>query len=71
MKQTTVYYKIINTLINNLKHRADIKILKKPSFLIQLFSKKRHPDIYFYSGALDENSIEFIKYTKFVITNSQ
>ena len=70
MKQTTVYYKIINTLINNLKHRDDIKILKKPSFLTKLFSKKRYPDIYFHSGELDENSIEFIKNSKFVVTNS-
>ncbi|MCT7508661.1 glycosyltransferase [Aliarcobacter cryaerophilus] len=70
MKQTTVYYKISNTLINNLKHRDDIKILKKPSFLIKLFSKKRYPDIYFHSGELDENSIEFIKNSKFVVTNS-
>ena len=70
MKQTTVYYKTSNTLINNLKHRDDIKILKKPSFLIKLFSKKRYPDIYFHSGELDENSIEFIKNSKFVVTNS-
>ena len=70
MKQTTVYYKISNTLINNLKHRKDIKILKKPSFLTKLFSKKRYPDIYFHSGELDENSIEFIKNSKFVVTNS-
>ena len=70
MKQTTVYYKTINTLINNLKHRDDIKILKKPSFLTKLFSKKRYPDIYFHSGELDENSIEFIKNSKFVVTNS-
>ncbi|WP_148624003.1 glycosyltransferase [Aliarcobacter cryaerophilus] len=70
MKQTTVYYKVSNTLINNLKHRDDIKILKKPSFLTNLFSKKRYPDIYFHSGELDEDSIEFIKNSKFVITNS-
>ena len=70
MKQTTVYYKISNTLINNLKHREDIKILKKPSFLTKLFSKKRYPDIYFHSGELDENSIDFIKNSKFVVTNS-
>ena len=70
MKQTTVYYKISNTLINNLKHRDDIKILKKPSFLTKLFSKKRYPDIYFHSEELDENSIEFIKNSKFVVTNS-
>ena len=31
MKQTTVYYKISNTLINNLKHRKDIKILNQTS----------------------------------------
>ena len=70
MKQTTVYYKISNTLINNLKHRDDIKILKKPSFITKLFSKKRYPDIYFHSGELDENSIDFIKNSKFVVTNS-
>lgn len=70
MKQTTVYYKTSNTLINNLKHRDDIKILKKPSLLTKLFSKKRYPDIYFHSGELDENSIEFIKNSKFVVTNS-
>ena len=70
MKQTTVYYKISNTLINNLKHREDIKILKKPSFITKLFSKKRYPDIYFHSGELDENSIDFIKNSKFVVTNS-
>ena len=70
MKQTTVYYKISNTLINNLKARDDIKILKKPSFITKLFSKKRYPDIYFHSGELDENSIEFIKNSKFVVTNS-
>lgn len=70
MKQTTVYYKTSNTLINNLKHRKDIKILKKPSFLTKLFSKKRYSDIYFHSGELDENSIEFIKNSKFVVTNS-
>ena len=70
MKQTTVYYKTSNTLINNLKHRDDIKILKKPSFITKLFSKKRYPDIYFHSGELDENSIDFIKNSKFVVTNS-
>ncbi|MBK6303035.1 MAG: glycosyltransferase family 4 protein [Arcobacter sp.] len=70
MKQTTVYYKISNTLINRLKARDDIKILKKSSFLTKLFSKKRYPDIYFHSGELDENSIEFIKNSKFVVTNS-
>ena len=70
MKQTTIHYKTSNTLINNLKHRKDIKILKKPSFITKLFSKKRYPDIYFHSGELDENSIEFIKNSKFVVTNS-
>ena len=61
MKQTTVYYKINNTLINNLKHRDDIKILKKNIFSHKVIFKKRYPDIYFHSGELDENSIEFIK----------
>ena len=50
MKQTTVYYKISNTLINNLKHRDNIKILKKQSFLTKLFSKKTYPDIYLNRG---------------------
>ena len=70
MKQTTIHYKTSNTLINRLKARDDIKILKKSSFLTKLFSKKRYPDIYFHSGELDENSIEFIKNSKFVVTNS-
>ena len=70
MKQTTIHYKTSNTLINRLKARDDIKILKKPSFITKLFSKKRYPDIYFHSGELDENSIEFIKNSKFVVTNS-
>ena len=70
MKQTTIHYKTSNTLINRLKARDDIKILKKPSFLTKLFSKKRYPDIYFHSGELDENSIDFIKNSKFVVTNS-
>ena len=64
MKQTTIHYKTSNTLINRLKARDDIKILKKSSFLTKLFSKKRYPDIYFHSGELDENSIEFIKNSK-------
>ena len=70
MKQTTICYKTSNTLINKLKARDDIKILKKPSFITKFFSKKRYPDIYFHSGELDENSIDFIKNSKFVITNS-
>ena len=70
MKQTTIHYKTSNTLINSLKARDDIKILKKSSFITKLFSKKRYPDIYFHSGELDENSIEFIKNSKFVVTNS-
>ena len=40
MKQTTVYYKISNTLINNLKHRDDIKILKNHLFSQSYFQKK-------------------------------
>ena len=70
MKQTTIHYKTSNTLINRLKARDDIKILKKSSFITKLFSKKRYPDIYFHSGELDENSIDFIKNSKFVVTNS-
>ncbi len=70
MKQTTIRYKTSNTLINRLKARDDIKILKKSSFITKFFSKKRYPDIYFHSGELDENSIDFIKNSKFVVTNS-
>ena len=61
MKQTTIHYKTSNTLINRLKARDDIKILKKSSFITKFFSKKRYSDIYFHSGELDENSIDFIK----------
>ena len=42
MKQTTIHYKTSNTLINRLKARDDIKILKKSSFITKFFSKKRY-----------------------------
>lgn len=70
MKQTTIHYKATNSLINRLKQKDDIKVLKKSSFITKLFSKKKYPDIYFHSGELDENSIDFIKNSKFTITNS-
>ncbi|RXI28684.1 glycosyltransferase [Aliarcobacter trophiarum] len=70
MKQITIDYKTSNILINRLKTKEDIKVLKKSSFFANIFSKKRYPDIYFHSGDLDENSIDFIKNSKFIVTNS-
>jgi hypothetical protein len=70
MKQKTIYFKTENNLINSIKQSEDIKILKKPTGLFKLFSKKNYADIYFHTGNLDEDSIEEIKNSKITIANS-
>ncbi|TLS96619.1 glycosyltransferase [Aliarcobacter cibarius] len=70
MKQKTIYFKTENNLINSIKKSEDIKILKKPTGLFKLFSKKNYADIYFHTGNLDEDSIEEIKNSKITIANS-
>ena len=70
MKQKTIYFKTENSLINSIKKSEDIKILKKPTGLFKLFSKKNYADIYFHTGNLDEDSIEEIKNSKITIANS-
>ena len=55
MKQTTVYYKISNTLINNLKHRDDIKILRnleRKQDFVEEDANNRHEGIEFESKGL-------------------
>ncbi len=70
MNQITVSFKTENSLINSLKHRTDIKILKKSSSLAQIFKKKKYADVYFHTGNLDEESINNIKNSKVTIANS-
>lgn len=70
MSQKTIYFKTENSLINSIKTRADIKILKKGSAIAKFFGKKSYSDIYFHSGSLDEDSINRIKNSKITIVNS-
>ncbi|WP_198306194.1 glycosyltransferase [Arcobacter vandammei] len=70
MNKKRVYYKSSNTLINSIKNRDDIKIVKKPSTLAKIFNKKVEADIFFHSGSLDDESISWIKNSKVTITNS-
>ena len=70
MKQTTIAFKTTNILIEDLKKRENIKILKEKVFLASLFGKNVFPDIYFHSGSLNEKSIENIKNSKLTIVNS-
>jgi hypothetical protein len=70
MNKTTISYKSSNLLIENLKKQENIEVLKKENFISSLFGKKKYADVYFYSGNLDEKSIENIKNSKITIVNS-
>lgn len=70
MNQKTVHFQMTNTLINSIKNKDNIKILKKTSTLAKIFTKKKYADIYFHSGNLDDYSIDYIKNAKFTIVNS-
>lgn len=70
MSKKTIYFKSANSLINQLKKRDDIQVLKDQGFISSLFKKKVYPDIYFHSNTLDEKAIDYILNSKFTITNS-
>ena len=70
MSKKTIYFKSPNSLINQLKQRDDIQVLKEQGFISSLFKKKVYPDIYFHSNTLDEKAIDYILNSKFIITNS-
>ncbi len=70
MSKKTIYFKSSNTLINKIRNKSEIITLKKPSFLSKLLNKKYEADIYFHSGALDDEAMNWIKNSKFTITNS-
>lgn len=70
MNKKTFFYKRSNTLIKEILKQDLAKLLKEQTLVSKLFSKKKYPDIYFFSGNLDEKSLEYIKNSKITITNS-
>lgn len=70
MNKKTFFYKRSNTLIKEILKQDLAKLLKEQNLVSKLFSKKKYPDIYFFSGNLDEKSLEYIKNSKITITNS-
>lgn len=70
MSQKSICFKTENSLINAIKNRENIQIVKKQSAMAKIFMKKKYADIYFHSGSLDEESIQNIINSKITITNS-
>lgn len=70
MNQKTFFYKRSNTLIKEILKQDLAKLLKEQTLVSKLFSKQKYPDIYFFSGNLDEKSFEYIKNSKITIANS-
>lgn len=70
MNKKTFFYKRSNTLIKEILKQDLAKLLKEQTLVSKLFSKKKYPDIYFFSGNLDEKSLEYIKNSKIIIANS-
>ena len=72
MTKTSIYFRNKTNLINELQKDERIFTLKKQSLLKKLsFSKKEYADIYFHSGALDDEAILYIKNAKKTIVNSK
>lgn len=67
---TTISYKTKNILIEEFSKKENIEVIKKSNNFFNLFLKKKYADIYFHTGALDENSIENIKNSKITIANT-
>ena len=69
-KNILINYKKTTPLIEALIKEENIQVQKKQSFLSKLsFKSKTYPDIYFHSGALDEEAIDFINHSKKTIAN--
>lgn len=66
----TISYKKEDLLIEELKKQKNIEVLKKSSFLKNLFGKKKYANVYFHSGNLDKKAILNIKNSELSIVNS-
>lgn len=70
MSIKTAYSKYPNILFDELIKRDIIQKFKKPNIFQKLLNKKSFADIYFHSGTLTNDDIEYIKESKLTITNS-
>jgi len=70
--KTSIFFRNKTNLINELQKDERIEVLKKQSLFQKLsFFKKEYADIYFHSGALDDEAILNIKNAKKTIVNSK
>ncbi len=69
-KNILINYKKTTPLIESLLKEQNIQVQKKQSLIQKLtFKSKTYPDIYFHSGALDEEAIDIINNCKKTIAN--
>lgn len=66
----TAYSKYPNILFDELVRSGVIKRFKEPNIFQKLLKKKVFADIFFHSGTLTNDDIEYIKESKLTITNS-
>lgn len=70
-KNLSIYFKQKNVLITELLKNENIKTYKKQNILDKLtFKSKAYPDVYFHSGALDEDAINLVENSKITIAKS-
>lgn len=67
----TILNKSENILVSKLLEKGSVEELKAPSLLQKFsFKSKSYPDIYFHSGALDEEAIDIVNNSKITVVNS-
>jgi len=70
-KELSIYFKSRNILIDELLKKENINLYKKQSvFEKMIFKAKTYPEIYFHSGAIDDEAIEMIENSKKTVANS-
>jgi len=70
-KELSIYFKSRNILIDELLKKENINLYKKQSiFEKMIFKAKTYPEIYFHSGAIDDESIDMIENSKKTVANS-
>jgi glycosyltransferase involved in cell wall biosynthesis len=72
MTEVTISFKTKTNLISELLKQENIKNINDTSFISKIsFSKKKYPDIYFHSGDINSQAIEYVLNSKKTIVNSQ